>query len=119
MKLDSKLEALIECKKHWEFLAETGYGLEDKGRYLPSTKWLNRCALCEYINPYEAIDECAECPLNGIAWPDYIGIPCENKKSIYKKWAEELSPNQRTLLALQIVEACDVAIKQLLKEEEE
>ena len=106
-----KLEALIACRNHWQWLWITGD--ENKRTYKKSRRWLNGCACCDYSYD-EAQDDvdCSKCPLNGYAWSSEIDFGCEDAgDSFYYLWKTEDEPQD---WAKKMVDACNKSIEALI-----
>ena len=130
-KFNTPLEALYACRNHWSWLAITGS--DCKSSYEPSKDWFFRCACCKYMdhrdNGFNVNGEyvCSYCPLTGYAWnraKDFETAPCDTAytNSIYDNWTGACSKEHCTKYALQMVQACNRAIEDILlnssKEEE-
>ena len=122
-KFNTPLEALYACRNHWSWLAITGS--EYKTSYRPSKDWTFYCACCEYmghIGGGSNVDGeyvCNYCPLTGYAWnraEDFETAPCETDytNSIYDNWEGAYSQEHLTKYALQMVQACNRAIEDIL-----
>ena len=130
-KFSTPLEALYACRNHWSWLAITGSS--DKDGYRPSKGWAFWCACCEYMGHrnggYNYYGEyvCNHCPLTTYAWGQSENsdlAPCDtaSTNSIYVAWIVATTPELRSKYALQMVQACNRAIEDILlnpsKEEE-
>ena len=122
-KFNTPLEALYACRNHWSWLWITG--LDCKRSYSPATYWLGACACCEYVEhnsiDYSANIECIcnYCPLTGYAWDrteNFETAPCvlDYTNSIYDNWIWADSREHYTKYALQMVQACNRAIEDIL-----
>lgn len=122
---NTPLETLYACRNHWSWLAITGSAC--KPTYNPSKKWAFYCACCEYIrhkrNGYNGEESiCNYCPLTGYAWDrsdDFETVPCDSgctaiTNSIYESWTIVKGKESRTKYALQMVQACNRAIEDIL-----
>lgn len=122
-KFNTPLEALYACRNHWSWLAITGFHL--KSNYKPSEDWVCYCACCEYVE-HNSIDSsanagcvCNYCPLTGYAWnraKNFETSPCilNYTNSIYDNWIDADSQKHRIKYALQMVQACNRAIEDIL-----
>ena len=120
---NTPLEALYACRNHWAWLAITGS--DYKSSYEPSEDWAFHCACCEYMghigsgfNVYKK-HICNYCPLTGYAWnraKDFETAPCDTSytNSIYNNWVGVYSKKHCTKYALQMVQACNRAIENIL-----
>ena len=62
------LRVLYDCRNQWQWLEITGD--TEKFSYVPSKKWLQNCACCEYVRPTEfEYNTCHTCPLIIYAFP--------------------------------------------------
>ena len=122
-KFNTPLEALYACRNHWSWLAITGS--EYKSSYRPSRDWAFYCACCEYMrhrgngvnNSGKYI--CNHCPLTGYAWDkskDFETAPCDTygTNSIYENWTNAEFTELWYKYALQMVQACNRAIEDIL-----
>ena len=122
-KFNTPLEALYACRNHWSWLAITRS--DYKPSYEPSNDWAFYCACCEYVGHIGCgsnIDReyvCNCCPLTDYAWnraADFETAPCDNygTNSIYKNWIDVEFPELWRKYALQMVQACNRAIEDIL-----
>lgn len=108
----TKQEAISECMKHWEFMAETGTG--DKREYTLVQNAQNGCFFCEYtgLNPMNCVKLCP----GWCYWANSISDPkqghCMNgaskysqdvQTSLYVFWMHSKTPEERKLWASRIV----------------
>lgn len=122
-KFNTPLEALYACRNHWSWLAITGS--DYKPSYEPSNDWAFNCACCEYMG-YRGNDSnvngeyvCNYCLLTEYAWNrswDFEPSPCDTiyNNSIYCNWISADSQKHRIKYALQMVQACNRAIEDIL-----
>lgn len=116
---ETKLEALIACRNHWQFMEIIGSS--DKGEYEPSLEWVSGCACCEYSK--EEYDSevplfnayCKYCPLRGYAWERRC---CWNEQSFYVDWCNARTLELRQYWANRMVYACNQAIENYLLNKE-
>jgi hypothetical protein len=103
----TKKEAIMACKKHWEFLRDNPRA--KKTDYIPAKKWRSGCAACEYDN--NAHEYCANTCI--IPWPkDNDGdCGCVTLPSPFYYW----KPGD-TKSVEAIVQLCDLALKRLEEE---
>ena len=114
---ETKLEALIACRNHWQFMEIIGS--PTKYDYGPANEWFNKCACCEYAKEMcnFSIKSCCElCPLRGYAWKSYCSY---NKKSFYEDWCAAETLEQRQFYAGRMVYACNQAIENYLLNKED
>jgi hypothetical protein len=112
----TKKEALIKCRDHWQYLADTDTIMKFDyfDGYIPAEIPKDGCYCCEYdlnqLNTYK----CNDCPLHGIAWlPGQYG--CEQYNSTYINWINAVSKKDRKFWASMMVVACNSALKLLEK----
>ena len=112
---ETKLEALIACRNHWQFMEITGSS--DKGEYEPSFEWDSGCACCEYIKEAYYLEVlilkkyCDSCPLRGYAWEKDCLL---SENSFYANWVKADTPELRQFWAGRMVYACNQAIEKHL-----
>lgn len=122
-KFNTPLEALYACRNHWSWLAITGS--DYKPSYEPSNDWIFHCACCEYMSHigsgsnFDGEYVCNNCPLTGYAWnktENFETAPCivNYTNSIYDNWTGACSKKHCTKYALQMVQACNRAIEDIL-----
>ena len=120
---NTPLEALYACRNHWSWLAITGSN--SKSTYKPSVIWDFNCACCEYLEHIGGgINDdgkyvCNNCPLTGYAWnrsEDFETAPCDTygANSIYENWTSVDEQELCRKYALQMVQACNRAIEDIL-----
>lgn len=119
-----KKEALINCRDHWKYIAQTG--TDDKEEYfekfnLPAP--LVDCYCCEYDEfildglRNSEYDTCDFCPLVGYAWKGGYES-CLRNDSPYRFWLTNHSEDNgsiddRKYYARMIVRACNLALADL------
>lgn len=107
----TKLEALIACRNHWQFLeiTESCY----KRDYTPAISWILGCAACEWDSYFN--NACENCMLSGYAWGD----SCNDPPSFWCNWTESTSTKQAKFYANRMVYACNQAIEDYLLNDKE
>ena len=116
---ETKFEALIACRNHWQFMWITGS--HNKYDYGPANEWYSSCACCEYdkgmlnFSIRSKKSYCEFCPLRGYAWERYCSY---NKKSFYGHWYAAETLEQRQFYAGRMVYACNQAIENYLLNKE-
>lgn len=108
------ITALDNCKKHWKFLIKTGTLDKEEYFVLNDIPMISQnCFMCDLVG-YDADheDACVDCPLVGYAWEE----KCFYDNSIYSTWQEyRTSTKDRKKLARRMVEACKLAINDILE----
>lgn len=122
MKFKTKLEALIACRNHWQFMEITKSG--EKKDYEPSSEWDNNCAVCHFAGAnHVGGRNCQKCALKGFAWFEDCEEHEEDFESFYENWVEctfeDEGPqkHQRQFWANRMVYACNQAIENYLLKE--
>lgn len=100
MKL-TKLEAIDISLKLWRDLAENGYKHKDESEYYSLVEGMSGgCALCEYIENYNPIDDsCRHCPL----WDTKAGTDCTDRGQPFDDWEIAIDREDRKEHASRLV----------------
>lgn len=120
----NKMQALIKCKNLWSYLAITGSF--QKSDYKPARKWAFECPCCMQagaVMPYhlgadDSNRDCRKCILNGYAWKAATEpkqtMCLYDEESYFYLWDNSRTKRKRRYYAMQIVQACNRAIEDLL-----
>ena len=104
----NKQTAIKECKKHWQFILETG---KEKTCYEPRNDWFGGCAFCQF-----ASRGCLQCPAYE-KWPVLYSkrrvSTCMKRDSVFKKYYKPYHPAKLAKCARRIIKLCDELLEEL------
>jgi len=105
----TKLQALLESMVLWEDMAETGKANKKdskvwdiNGGTIPSRS--NDCPCCEYVIQQEGDVEDEMCKKSCPAYAIWGNQRCDARSSIYRKWREANTSEERKLYASEIAQ---------------
>ena len=116
MNISRKL-SLIICRSLWNWCAK--HPDKKKCEWPGFKKYgeiVNSCPCCEYSFSFVDGGSCTHCPLLNYAWYDNNDgfVACErDSSSPYRKWMNSISIELKQKAALQIVRACNKALKDI------